>query len=78
MYLKYSYMKTIPTVLSKTFTVYEISCHIFISNSIITDITDHCISEGSNLYSKTSVKRPLSKRPKIGFQDQLWLYAGQK
>ena len=28
-------------------------------------------------YSKTSVKRPLSKRPKIGFQDQLSLNAGQ-
>ena len=27
-------------------------------------------------YSKTCVKRPLSKRPKIGFQDQLWLNAG--
>ena len=30
------------------------------------------------IYSKTCVKRPLSKRPKIGFQDQLSLYAGQK
>ena len=29
-------------------------------------------------YSKTCVKRPLSKRPKIGFQNQLWLNAGQK
>ena len=29
-------------------------------------------------YSKTSVKRPLSKRPKIGFKDQLSLNAGQK
>ena len=29
-------------------------------------------------YSKTSVKRPLSKRPKIGFQDQLSLNASQK
>ena len=28
-------------------------------------------------YSKTCVKRPLSKRPKIGFQDQLSLNAGQ-
>ena len=31
-----------------------------------------------NLYSKTSVKLPLSKRPKIGFQDQLSLNAVQK
>ena len=29
-------------------------------------------------YSKTCVKQPLSKRPKIGFQDQLLLNAGQK
>ena len=29
-------------------------------------------------YSKTCVKQPLSKRPKIGFQDQLSLNAGQK
>ena len=28
-------------------------------------------------YSKTSVKRPLSKRPQIGFQDKLSLNAGQ-
>ena len=30
------------------------------------------------IYSKTCVKWPLSKRPKIGFHDQLSLYAGQK
>ena len=30
------------------------------------------------LYSKTCEKRPLSKRQKIGFQDQLLLNAGQK
>ena len=30
------------------------------------------------LYSKTRVKRPLSKRQKIDFQDQLSLNAGQK
>ena len=29
-------------------------------------------------YSKTCVKRPLTKRTKIGFQDQLLLNAGQK
>ena len=29
-------------------------------------------------YSKTCVKRPLSKRQKIGFQDQLSLNASQK
>ena len=30
------------------------------------------------MYSKTCVKQPLSKRPKIVFQDQLSLNAGQK
>ena len=30
------------------------------------------------MYSKTYVKRPLSKRPKIGFIDQLSLNSGQK
>ena len=29
-------------------------------------------------YWQPTVKRPLSKRPKIGFQDQLSLNAGQK
>ena len=29
-------------------------------------------------YSKTCVKRPLSRRQNIGFQDQLSLNAGQK
>ena len=29
-------------------------------------------------YSETCVKRPLSKRPKNGFQDQLSLNVGQK
>ena len=32
----------------------------------------------SPLYSKTCVNLPLSKRPKIGFQDQLLHNAGQK
>ena len=30
------------------------------------------------VYSKTCLKRPLSKRPKIGFQDQLSVNAGQQ
>ena len=34
--------------------------------------------ENDMIYSKTCVKWPLSKRPKIGFQDQLSLNAGQK
>ena len=28
--------------------------------------------------SETCIKQPLSTRPKIGFQDQLWLNADQK
>ena len=37
------------------------------------------INSGAGLkYSKTCVKGPLSKRPQIGFQDQLSLNAGQK
>ena len=31
-----------------------------------------------NKYSRTCLKRPLSKRPKIGFQDQLSFNVGQK
>ena len=31
-----------------------------------------------NLYSKTCVKRPLSKRTQVGFQNQIALNAGQK
>ena len=30
------------------------------------------------MYSKTCLKRPLKKKTKIGFQDRLTLYAGQK
>ena len=38
------------------------------------------MQKGTHLYqySKTCLKQPLSKRPKIGFQDQLSLNAGQK
>ena len=35
------------------------------------------VGKGQKNYSKTCVKRPLSKRPKIGFQDQSSLNAGQ-
>ena len=37
-----------------------------------------CHNTTNHLYSKTCVKWSLSKRPKIGFQDQLLLNAGQK
>ena len=36
------------------------------------------VDNQQNVYSKTYVKLPLSKRLKIGFQDQLLLNAGQK
>ena len=35
-------------------------------------------NQNKSMYSKTCVKRPLSKRPKIGIQDPLLLNAGQK
>ena len=43
----------------------------------------HCLfiqirASDKEIYSKSSVKRPLSKIPKIGFQDQLLFNAGQK
>ena len=44
---------------------------------ILRFIEDH-IPVVFNSSSKTCVKRPLSKRPKIGLQDQLSLNAGQK
>ena len=37
-----------------------------------------CYCSMRSTYSKTCVKRPLSKRPNIGFQDQLSLNAGRK
>ena len=36
------------------------------------------MGESFQNYSKTCLKRPLSKRPNIDFQDQLPLNAGQK
>ena len=45
----------------------------------INHIHNYICCENTCLYSsKTCVKWPLSKRPKIGFQDQLSLNAGQK
>ena len=39
---------------------------------------DHTAEPTVHAYSKTCLKRPLSKRQKIGFKDQLSLNAGQK
>ena len=39
---------------------------------------NYIFSNNTSSYSKTCVKPPLSKRPNIGFQDQLLLNAGQK
>ena len=38
----------------------------------------NCVKKLLCMYSKTCAKRPLSKRPKIGHQDQLSLNAGPK
>ena len=35
-------------------------------------------NEKEHIFSVCTVKGPLSKRPKLGFQDLLWLNAGQK
>ena len=40
--------------------------------------TGYTYSKGHYQYSKTCLKRPLIKKTKIGFQDQLLLNAGQK
>ena len=42
-------------------------------HSVVSHLGLHCLSK----YSKTCLKWPLSKRPKIGFQEQLSLNAGQ-
>ena len=47
----------------------------------MSNLSSEHVSTSLNLvfvYSKTYVKRPLSKIPKIGFQDQLSLNVGQK
>ena len=41
-------------------------------------ISDPLKQQRNKMYSKSCVKRSPSKRPKIGFQDQLFLNAGQK
>ena len=46
--------------------------HLQPSKTMLTPISS------SAVYIKTCVKRPLSKRPQIGFQNQLSLSAGQK
>ena len=43
---------------------------------IVCNIGHQSKEEQKTIYSKTCVKQPFSKRPKIGFQDQLLLYAG--
>ena len=50
--------------------------YIIHSGSFCIKITCHGMLHTT--YSKTCVKRPLSKRPKSGFQDQLLLNTGQK
>ena len=49
------------------------SLSVFVDTLIMWDFA---FSPGFVTYSKTCVKRPLSKRPKIGFQDQVLFNAG--
>ena len=49
-----------------------------LSSLVPLDVSFSSSENLDQIYSKTCVKRPVSKRPKIGFQDQLSLYAGQK
>ena len=57
----------------------NMSCCCCVCNCMLSTIL--VISQSSFLilrYRKTCVKQPLLKSPRIGFQDQLSLYAGQK
>ena len=60
--LRLNILQTVATSFSKTYRQIERET-----------VKDHITT-----YSKTCLKWPLSKRPKIGFQDQLSLNAGQK
>ena len=50
---------------------------LFSFNSFVKLSLYNMIHFKHGIYSETCVKQPLSKRPKIGFQDQLSLNAGQ-
>ena len=50
----------------------------YCSCNCITNFQPAPLHDSIHYYSKTCVKRPLSKRPQIDFQDQLLLNAGQK
>ena len=59
--------------------VFPVCCSVKHFVNYSTDTKFYLLTEKcSRLYSKTCVKWPLSKRQKIGFQDQLLLNAGQK
>ena len=62
----------VPTNMAVNFVQHN-RCKWLIANNSIYEPAHQYLS-----YSKTCVKRPLSKRPKIGFEDQLSLNAGQK
>ena len=56
-----------------------LKCHIFIGLKYnVQNVVINQPVHDSLIYSKSCVKRPLSKRPKIGFQDRLSLNVGQK
>ena len=54
------------------------SFYAIIENSVNADLTAPWAVTSIFTLQQNLLKRPISKRPKIGFQDQLSCYAGQK
>ena len=54
----------------------KVKLSLYMGNYIVIEAS--LLNFSLNTYSKTCLKQPLSKRPKIGFQEQLSLIAGQK
>ena len=71
LYFKYS-------VLCQKVNLFWIQCNHFNLLHFNDLFHAYCYNNYGIVYSKTCVKRPLSSRPQIGFQDQLSLNAGQK
>ena len=63
-----------------------VDSHYYLNETVLLSIQNTCLNWWVKrylqfylwYYNKTCVKWPLSKWPKIGFQNQLSLYAGQK
>ena len=56
--------------------ILDISLEFFLLGPVLISYDDIPTMTQLELYSKSCVKWPFSKRPKIGFQDQLSLNAG--